>query len=69
MMEAVLLLATIARRIRLELVPGQKLRLVPSVTMRPGDGIMAVGARMGEFQRRRWQPRSGQVADVEYATN
>jgi cytochrome P450 len=39
MMEAILLLATIAQRFRLELVPGQKLRLVPSVTMRPRDGI------------------------------
>jgi cytochrome P450 len=39
MMEAVLILAAIAKRFRLELVPGQKLRLVPSITIRPRDGI------------------------------
>jgi cytochrome P450 len=39
MMEAVLILAAVAQRFRLELVPGQKLRLVPSITIRPRDGI------------------------------
>ncbi len=34
-MEAVLLLATIARRFRLEIKPGQTLELLPSVTLRP----------------------------------
>jgi len=42
MMEAVLLLTTIAQRFRLELAPGQTLRLVPSVTMRPRDGIKMI---------------------------
>jgi cytochrome P450 len=46
MMEAVLLLATIAQRWRLELVPGRTLQLIPSVTLRPRDGIsMIVHAR------------------------
>jgi cytochrome P450 len=67
MMEAVLLLATIARRIRLELVPGQKLRLVPSVTMRPRDGIMAI---VRERSSSAAVARSCKgAADVEYATN
>ena len=35
MMEAVLLLATIARRFRLEIEPGQTLELLPSITLRP----------------------------------
>jgi cytochrome P450 len=39
MMEAVLILAAVAQRFRLELVPRQTLRLVPSVTIRPRDGI------------------------------
>ncbi len=48
MMEAILILATIAQRNKLDLVPGQKLRLVPSVTMRPRDGIkMIVRERTG----------------------
>lgn len=49
MMEAILILAAIAQRFRLDLVPGQKLRLVPSVTMRPRDGIkMFVRERRGQ---------------------
>jgi cytochrome P450 len=39
MMEAVLLLATIANRFRLELEPGQKLELLPSVTLRPKNPL------------------------------
>jgi cytochrome P450 len=35
MMEAVLLLATIAQRFRLEIEPGQTLELLPSITLRP----------------------------------
>jgi cytochrome P450 len=42
MMEAVLVLATIARRFRLDLVPGQTLHLVPSLTLRPRDEIHMV---------------------------
>jgi cytochrome P450 len=42
MMEAVLLLATITQRWRLELVPGYTLRLTPSVTLRPRDGISMI---------------------------
>jgi cytochrome P450 len=39
MMEAVLILATVASRYRLTLVPGYRLRLLPSVTLRPRGGI------------------------------
>jgi cytochrome P450 len=39
MMETVLLLATIAQRYRLELAEGQTLHLIPSMTLRPRDGI------------------------------
>jgi cytochrome P450 len=40
MMEAALILAMIVQRYRLELLPGQELRLEPSVTLRPkGEGL------------------------------
>lgn len=39
MMEAVLLLATIARRFRLELAPDARVELLPSLTLRPRFGI------------------------------
>ena len=39
MMEAVLILATIARRYRLSVEPGQTLELLPSVTLRPKRGL------------------------------
>jgi cytochrome P450 len=39
MMEAVLLVATIAQRFRLELVPGQRVTPTPYVTLRPEPGI------------------------------
>ena len=39
MMEAVLILATIARRYRLIVEPGQTLELLPSITLRPADGL------------------------------
>lgn len=42
LMEAVLLLAAVARRFRLELVPGQNVRPVPYVTLRPEPGIRMV---------------------------
>jgi cytochrome P450 len=47
MMEATLLLAIILQRYRLELLPGQRLELAPSVTLRPkGPGLrMRVFAR------------------------
>lgn len=40
MMEAVLLLVTIARKVRLRLVSDRPLRLLPAVTLRPKDGIV-----------------------------
>ena len=45
MMEAVLLLATIARRFRLELVPGQRVIPAPYITLRPESGIRMRVAR------------------------
>jgi cytochrome P450 len=42
MMEAVLVLATVAQRFRLELAPGFKLKLLPSVTLRPKTGVKMV---------------------------
>ena len=39
MMEAVLLLATIAQRFRVRLVPGHPVELLPSITLRPKHGI------------------------------
>jgi cytochrome P450 len=46
--EAVLLLATIAQRYRLTPVPGQKVVPVPSITLRPSNGVpMVVRARVG----------------------
>lgn len=45
MMEAVLILATIVARHRLELVPNQKIDLVPSITLRPKHGVRVVVRR------------------------
>jgi cytochrome P450 len=39
MMEAILLLATTAQRFRMSLAPKQKVRMLPSVTLRPKHGI------------------------------
>ena len=48
MMEAVLILATIARRFRLSVEPGQTLELLPSITLRPRRELrMRVHAREG----------------------
>ncbi|HKV28496.1 MAG TPA: cytochrome P450 [Candidatus Acidoferrales bacterium] len=46
MMEATLLLATIASRFRMTIVPGQTIKLWPSITLRPRNGIqMALSKR------------------------
>jgi cytochrome P450 len=42
MMEAVLILATVASRYRLELAPGYKLKILPSVTIRPQGGVSVI---------------------------
>jgi len=42
MMEAVLLLATIAQNFKLTLVPGQTIEKLPSVTLRPKSGIHVI---------------------------
>jgi cytochrome P450 len=39
MMEAVLILATIAQRFRLRLVPGHTVELLPAMSLRPKDGV------------------------------
>lgn len=39
MMEAVLLLATIAQKFQMEVAPGEKVSMQPSVTLRPRNGI------------------------------
>jgi len=39
MMEAVLLLATIAQQFRIQIAPGQKVSMQPTVTLRPRNGI------------------------------
>ncbi|MDQ3745356.1 MAG: cytochrome P450, partial [Acidobacteriota bacterium] len=39
MMEAVLILAAIARRFRLRLVPGYTVELLPAMSLRPKDGV------------------------------
>lgn len=41
MMEAVLLLATIAQQFRVRIAPGQKAKMQPTVTLRPRGGIQA----------------------------
>jgi len=47
LLETVLALATAVRRYRLELVPGQKFRLVPSITLWPRPGIRMVVCERG----------------------
>ncbi len=42
MMEAILLLATTAQRFRMSLAPKQKVRMLPSVTLRPKNGIKMI---------------------------
>ncbi len=47
MMEAVLLLATIAQKFRIDLVPGQTIEKLPSVTLRPKRGIQVIVRKRG----------------------
>ncbi len=42
MMETVLILATVLQRYRLELAPGYRLELFPSITLRPKHGVRVV---------------------------
>jgi cytochrome P450 len=42
MMEAILLLATVAQRFEMKLAPKQKVRMLPSVTLRPRHGIKMI---------------------------
>jgi cytochrome P450 len=42
LVEAVLMLAAVARRYRLDLVPGHQVVLQPAVTLRPKHGVMMV---------------------------
>ena len=51
MTEAILVVATIAQRFRLALVPGFKLELDPSITLRPRHGIpMQISERKVSFR-------------------
>ena len=45
MMEATLVLATILRRVRLELVPGQNVVPAPQITLRPKNGLLVRARR------------------------
>ena len=45
MVEALLIVATIAQRYRIEIVPGQDIRPEPLITLRPAPGIRALVAR------------------------
>jgi cytochrome P450 len=67
MMEAVLLLSTIAQRFRLELVPGETLRLVPSITVRPRGGVKVIVRERRPIAPAAETGRA--VRDVQYATN
>jgi cytochrome P450 len=46
MTEAILLLATIAQRYRLELLPGQRVEMEPLITLRPRNGLPMRVARV-----------------------
>lgn len=54
MMEAILLLATMAQRFRMSLVPHRKVKFLPSVTLRPRNGVQMV-----LHERRREAPVRG----------
>jgi cytochrome P450 len=56
MTEAVLILAAIASRYRLTLAPGQKLSLLPSITLRPKGGIRMVVQERTRSKQRDDQP-------------
>jgi cytochrome P450 len=57
MMEAILILATIAQRFRLKLAPGFALELLPSITLRPKRGVrMVIEERGGTKQDSGSQP-------------
>ena len=45
MMEAVLLLATIAQKFRIQIAPGQTVKMQPTVTLRPRNGIPVILTR------------------------
>jgi cytochrome P450 len=42
MMEAILILATIIQRFHLELAPGQMVKAMASITLRPRDGVKVI---------------------------
>jgi cytochrome P450 len=52
MMEAILILATVAQRFRLAIEPGQTLELMPSITLRPAKSLqMRIEDRAGASAR------------------
>lgn len=48
LMEAAIVLATLRQRYRLELLPGQRLKLAPSITLRPAEPLRMKLRRRGE---------------------
>jgi cytochrome P450 len=60
MMETVLILATVLQRYRLELAPGYRLELFPSITLRPKHGVLVV-------LHERAAVRDGQGSPASYA--
>ena len=50
LMEATLLLATIARRYRLKLAPDAKIAPLPTITLRPAHGVRVVLTRRDASQ-------------------
>jgi cytochrome P450 len=52
MMEATILLATVAQRFRMGLIPNQRVELLPSITLRPKNGIQVELQERGLLQLR-----------------
>jgi hypothetical protein len=50
-MEAILVLASVARRYALRLAPGETLRLTPSITLRPEHGLAMVASQRARLAR------------------
>jgi cytochrome P450 len=62
MMETVLILATVLQNYRLELAPGYRLELFPSITLRPKHGVQVV-VRERAGAALRTGPRAGRAND------
>jgi cytochrome P450 len=60
--EATLVLAAIARRYRLALRPGRDARPLPTMTLRPADGLEVVVARRTRIDEAAPRPAAGAAA-------